>query len=65
MASNIDSLLPHIKRAWPEMPSEAIDAVKKVIAQCRNEVAQVEPDLSDFNPSDFESSEDGAFSPYD
>ncbi|MFT7565827.1 MAG: phage terminase Nu1 subunit (DNA packaging protein) [Pseudoalteromonas distincta] len=59
MASNLDSLLPHMKRAWPEMPVESVDVIKKVIAQCRNEVAEIEPDLSDFNPSDFESGEDG------
>lgn len=60
MSSNIDSLLPHIKRAWPDMPIEAVDVIKKVTAQCKNEIAHVEPDLSIFNSSDFESSENGS-----
>ncbi len=59
MSSSIDSLLPHTKRAWPDMPPEAVDVIKKVIAQCKNEVAEIEPDLSEFDPSNFESGEDG------
>ncbi|OUL59255.1 terminase small subunit [Pseudoalteromonas ulvae] len=60
LSSNLESLLPHIKRSWPDMPAESVDVIKKVIAQCRNGVAEIEPDLSDFNPSDFESGEGGA-----
>jgi len=60
LSTNLESMLPHIKRAWPDMPIESVDVIKKIIAQCRNEVAEIEPDLSDFNPSDFDGSEDGA-----
>jgi len=53
LRANIESILPKIKRAWPDIPPEAVEVIKKVLAQCENEAADIEPDLSEFDPSDF------------
>lgn len=72
LTSNLDSLLPRIKRTWPDMPSEAVEAIKVIVAQCKNEAANIqinsdELDFSDFigdspgaESSDDEDSDDGS-----
>ncbi|WP_052702657.1 terminase small subunit [Pseudoalteromonas piscicida] len=52
MASNLEALLPKLKKAWPDMPPDAIDVIQKVVAVSKNEVAHIEPDLSSYEASD-------------
>ncbi|MBQ4836051.1 hypothetical protein [Pseudoalteromonas luteoviolacea] len=59
-SSNLKALLPRIKRAWHDIPPEAIEEINKVIATTCNEVANFEPDLSSYTASDLLSSEEGA-----
>ncbi|TMP23770.1 terminase small subunit [Pseudoalteromonas ruthenica] len=60
IANNLDSLLPRLKKARPDISQEELDEVKNIIAVSRNEVASIEPDLSSFNASDYAGGYEGA-----
>lgn len=53
LTSNLDSLLPRIKRTWPDMPSEAVEAIKVIVAQCKNEAANIQINSEELDFSDF------------
>lgn len=53
LTSNLDSLLPRIKRAWPDMPIEAVEAIKLIIAQCKNEAADIQINHEELDFSDY------------
>ncbi len=53
LTSNLDSLLPRIKRTWPDMPSEAVEAIKVIVAQCKNEAANIQINNEELDFSDF------------
>ncbi|KZN64042.1 hypothetical protein N473_15690 [Pseudoalteromonas luteoviolacea CPMOR-1] len=46
IATNLDALLPRLKKAQPDISQDALEEIKKVIATSRNEVARIEPDKS-------------------
>lgn len=54
VASNLEALLPKMKKAWPDIPPDAIETIQKVIAVSRNEVASIEPDVSSYEESDLD-----------
>ena len=53
----LESFSARIKRAWPDMPPEAKEAIDKVIAEGANELTDMRPDLSDYQRRDHDSSE--------
>ncbi|AZZ98763.1 terminase small subunit [Pseudoalteromonas sp. R3] len=60
MASNLEALLPKLKKAWPDIPPDAVETIQKVVATSRNEVANIEPDLTSYEASDLVGSSEGA-----
>lgn len=59
LATHFDACIGRIKRRHPDISIEHIETLKKEMALARNELADAEPDLSDFLESDDESSEAG------
>lgn len=55
LRTRVDSWLPKLKMAWPDMPHEQIEVLKRELAMALNELADVQPDLSDYEDSDIES----------
>ena len=51
IGTRLDTLLPKIKNAWPDMPPEAVEILEAVMAAVLNECADVQPDLDDYNDS--------------
>jgi|GEM_PF-497720 len=52
VGTRLDTLLPKLKNAWPDMPPEAVEVLEAVIAAVLNECADVQPNLSDYIDSD-------------
>lgn len=52
IGTRLDSLLPKLKNAWPDMPPEALEVLESVIAAVLNECADVQPNLNDYIDSD-------------
>ena len=52
VGTRLDTLLPKIKTAWPDMPPEAVEILESVIAAVLNECSDVQPDFSDYLDSD-------------
>ncbi|MEI2421618.1 hypothetical protein V6O07_15185, partial [Arthrospira platensis SPKY2] len=48
VGTRLDTLLPKLKNAWPDMPPEAVEVLEAVIAVVLNECADVQPNLSDY-----------------
>ena len=59
VASNLESLLPKLKKAWPDIPPDAVETIQKVIAVSRNEVASIEPDVTSYEESDLDCGSEG------
>ncbi|WP_100913550.1 hypothetical protein [Pseudoalteromonas spongiae] len=59
VASNLEALLPKMKKAWPDIPPDAVETIQKVIAVSRNEVASIEPDVSSYEESDLDCDSEG------
>ncbi|MFA1575548.1 hypothetical protein [Vibrio cyclitrophicus] len=55
LRTRVDSWLPKLKMAWPDMPPEQIEVLKRELAMALNELADVKPDLSAYEDSDIES----------
>lgn len=55
LRTRVDSWLPKLKMAWPDMPPEQIEVLKRELAMALNELADVKPDLSVYEDSDIES----------
>jgi phage terminase Nu1 subunit (DNA packaging protein) len=53
--TRVDSWLPKIKMAYPEIPMEGLEVIKRELAQVMNELAEVQVDLTDYEDSDLES----------
>ncbi len=52
----LESFSAQIKRVWPDMPPEAKEEIDNIIAEGANELADLRPDLSDFQDSDIDGS---------
>ncbi|GAB1133819.1 MAG: hypothetical protein WLagBPW_38810 [Shewanella algae] len=52
VSTRLDTLLPKLKNAWPDLPPEAVEVLETVIAAVLNECADVQPNLSDYMDSD-------------
>lgn len=52
ISTRLDTLLPKLKNAWPDLPPEAVEVLETVIAAVLNECADVQPNLSDYMDSD-------------
>ncbi|ELQ2514284.1 helix-turn-helix domain-containing protein [Vibrio vulnificus] len=48
ISTRLDTLLPKLKNAWPDLPPEAVEVLETVIAAVLNECADVQPNLSDY-----------------
>jgi phage terminase Nu1 subunit (DNA packaging protein) len=55
VGTRLDTLLPKLKNAWPDMPPEAVEILEAVIAAVLNECADVQPNLTDYMDGDPES----------
>ncbi|EJS1626295.1 hypothetical protein H2666_17245 [Vibrio cholerae] len=56
IGTRLESLLPKLKNAYPELPPEAVETLESVIAAVLNECTDVQPNLSDYMDGDPESS---------
>lgn len=63
LVTHFDACIGRIKRRHPDISIEHIEALKKELALARNELAEAEPDLSDFLDSDDSSYEAGLGEP--
>ncbi|NAX27625.1 hypothetical protein CAG64_19445 [Vibrio sp. V38_P2S17PM301] len=52
VGTRLDTLLPKLKNAWPDMPPEAVEVLEAVIAAVLNECADVQPNFSDYIDGD-------------
>lgn len=59
--SRMEGVLPRLKQAWPDMPVEAQAALQKELVAISNDLATVQPDLSDYVEGDPESDPGGPF----
>ena len=59
--SRMEGVLPRLKQAWPDMPIEAHAALHKELVAISNDLATVQPDLSNYLDGDTESDPQGAF----
>lgn len=55
LRTRVDSWLPKLKMASPEITSEQLDVLKRELAMLLNELAEIKPDLSIYEDSDIES----------
>lgn len=55
LRTRVDSWLPKLKMAYPDMTIEQIELLKRELAMALNELADVKPDLSAYEDSDIES----------
>lgn len=55
LRTRVDSWLPKLKMASPDMTIEQIELLKRELAMALNELADVKPDLSAYEDSDIES----------
>ncbi len=55
LRTRVDSWLPKLKMASPDMTLDQIDLLKRELAMALNELADVKPDLSAYEDSDIES----------
>ncbi|WP_172562494.1 hypothetical protein [Vibrio furnissii] len=55
LRTRVDSWLPKFKMAFPDIPPELIEVLKRELAMALNELADVKPDLSAYEDSDIES----------
>lgn len=56
--SRLESWLPKLKLELPELPPEALEKLERHVAELSNELANVEPDFSDYLEGSFEGSEE-------
>lgn len=52
--SRIEGMLPRLKQIWPDMPVEAYEALNKEVIAISNELADVDPDFSEYLEIDSE-----------
>ncbi|WP_350635665.1 hypothetical protein [Pseudoalteromonas sp. GW168-MNA-CIBAN-0100] len=55
LRTRVDSWLPKLKMASPDMTTEQVEVLKRELAMALNELADVKPDLSAYEDSDIES----------
>ncbi|CAG9000652.1 MAG: hypothetical protein CENE_02652 [Candidatus Celerinatantimonas neptuna] len=55
LRTRVDSWLPKLKMACPDMSHDQIELLKRELAMALNELADVTPDLFDYEDSDIES----------
>lgn len=55
LRTRVDSWLPKLKMASPDISHDQLELLKREIAMILNELADVQPDLSDYENSDIES----------
>jgi phage terminase Nu1 subunit (DNA packaging protein) len=55
LRTRVDSWLPKLKMASPDMQPEQVEVLKRELAMLLNELADVKPDLSIYEDSDIES----------
>lgn len=55
--ARLEALMPRVKQVWPDIPPEAYELMQREIIAASNELADMEPDLSEYAESGEQGSE--------